>query len=67
VAFHKGHGTDDITLTIMAIREDAIEFAKMLGIIGEDEEKFSARVADTSPATTRGTNAGDPEKAWGWF
>ena len=41
----KGHGCDDITLLVMGLREDAIEFLAMLAVIEEDKEKFYDRAA----------------------
>ena len=44
IAYRAGHGTDDITLAVMAIREDALESKTLTAIIEEDEEKFFDRV-----------------------
>ena len=45
IAYRPGHGTDDITITVMATREDALELGTLLVIIEEDEEKFFDRVS----------------------
>ena len=44
IAYRKGRGCDDITHTLVSIREDAIENNRQIIIISEDEEKFFDRV-----------------------
>jgi hypothetical protein len=42
-AYRKGKSTSDITVEERLIREEALEHAKFLGIVQEDEEKFFDR------------------------